>query len=139
MKKQRSHEESPAGAYFTEMFRGMLAEGRDLAFRDAALKVGAGDDAEGTILCLAGVEMQANGQHIFEYVGGRLDVEDAGFGGPWAEALSFYATPDGDGHILVPRNLPVGICNLVEENAAHGDGFGTEDWLDEVTNRNGIR
>jgi len=65
--------------------------------------------------------VQADGEHVFEDVGWRLNVEDVCLDRPWSEALRFDAFLDGDGHVLMPGNFPVGAGDFVEEDAADGD------------------
>jgi hypothetical protein len=73
--------------------------------------------------------MNAHGKHIFEDLHRRLDMEYVRFGGPWSEAVRFYAAADGNSEVLMPRHLPVCAGNLVEQDAADWKGGVSEEGL----------
>jgi len=54
-------------------------------------------------------------------------VNHPGLLAPGREARNLTPFPDGDGEVLVPGHLPVGVGGLVEEGTADGEGVGAED------------
>ena len=138
MEQQRAHEQCAANARFADEFLGLFANRGDLVFRDAAMPVRSGDHSQRAVFCVAWVKVQADGEHVFEDAGGRLDMEDVCFDRPRTEAFGFDAFLNGDHYVLVPGNFPVGIRDFVEEDAADGEGFCAENWLDQRANRGGV-
>src|SRR5688572_32842266 len=76
--------------------------------------------------------MDADRKHVLENRLRRLNMHDAGFGGPGAESRNVDALADGDGKVLVPGNFPVGVGRLVEEQAANSERGGAEDRAGKV-------
>ena len=119
MKEERTHQECSA-----ETDRagecGKLLQSGDVPLRDTTFAMRAGDHAQRAVFLAASVKMEANGEHMLQHLGGWLHMEDAGLGGPWAEAGYLEALLYRDGDVLVPRDFPVRVRNFVEEDAADG-------------------
>jgi hypothetical protein len=77
-------------------------------------------------------------KHLFEHRSRRLNVRHALLHRPWPEAGYVDASPDGDGKVLMPGHLPVGIRRLVEEEALNGEGVRAEDRLDQPAEGPGV-
>lgn len=78
------------------------------------------------------IEVEPDGKHVFQDADRRLDVNHPSFLAPGRETRNVAPLPDSDSEILVPRHLPVGVGILVEEDAADGEGVGTENRYDKV-------
>jgi hypothetical protein len=64
--------------------------------------------------------MKSNRKHPFKNRSRWLYVLDAGLGAPRTEPFDVDALPDGNGHVLVPRNFPIRSRRLVEEDCTDG-------------------
>ena len=94
-------------------------EGGDIGFGDAAVAVRAGGDQQRSIVCVDGVEMDAQGEHPIKQGLRRRDVLNAGLERPGAEARCADAGAYGDGAVLMPAERPVGYGAFVEEDGAY--------------------
>lgn len=74
------------------------------------------------ILAAAVVKMRADRNHAGQNVERRLDMNESGLCGPWTETGNITSCAHGDGAILVPRNRPVDLRGLIEDNRPHGMG-----------------
>lgn len=68
------------------------------------------------IVISAIVQVQAEGNHAFQYFRWRMDMNDSFFNGPSSEATNFDSFGYGDDQILVPGDEPICIRILIEEN-----------------------
>ena len=57
---------------------------------------------------------------------------------PRSKAITFDSFPHRNRHVLVPRNLPVCIRNLVEQNASDAKEMRSENGLDQDSDSIGI-
>lgn len=82
---------------------------------EAAELVGAGEDSQGAVLRGGVVEVEAEGDHLHENGDGGLDVRNAVLDRPRSEAGDVPPLLDGEGEVLMPGDLPVGVRCLVED------------------------
>lgn len=90
------------------------------------------EDSEGTRSFIARIQVDAQCQHVFQYVNRRLYMGYAVLLGPACITPHIETVLHGDGHVLMPRDRPVCLAGLVEVYASNGEGAGTEDRLHEV-------
>lgn len=96
-----------------------IDHGRDIAFRDATMAVGAGGDEQRRIVGVDRIEMEAQRDHAVEQGLRRGDMLEAGFDRPGAKAGCFDALTHGDGAVLMPAERPVGGFVFVEQDRTH--------------------
>src|SRR5260370_28523676 len=109
VKPQRSPQERTSHPHPTDSFGALLSDSGYLFIWNSALQVRSGNHSQRTIVFTAGVQMESNRDHLFEYKNGRLNMEDIGLDGPGSETLYLNFLLNRDSDILVPRNLPVGV------------------------------
>lgn len=103
-----------------------------LRFRNAAKAVGAGGDQQRGIVCVDGIDVDAQGQHAFEQVDWRHDVMDAGFEGPVGKAGHVALVTNGNGAVLMPAERPISLRRLVEQGGTDRAGGGAEQGAGEL-------
>lgn len=130
MQEQGAHEERVTGAHSAGDAALRRLNGLNLLSGEASVKMRGGDDAHGAIVVGTRVKVKTYGEHLFQDGGGGLDVLDAVFDGPGAEAGKVELTVDGDGEVLVPRHFPVGARSFVEQNGARDEGPRSKNRLD---------
>jgi hypothetical protein len=93
--------------------------------------VGTGRDPERAVRFIRGIEMDSYVQHLLENPHRWLNVRRTILGGPGNESCDLYPLFNGNGEILMPRNLPISVRVLVEENRTHQPGLSAENRLDQ--------
>ena len=76
--------------------------------------VRAGYDSQGAVARVGDIEMQSHRDHRFQDAGWRLDMDNALLDRPRPEPLGRALGCNGDGKVLVPRNLPIGAFSFVK-------------------------
>ena len=97
MEEEGAHYESAAAIDGAGDWLMMLFAVFDLIGIEAAVVVGAGEDAEGAVGFIGAVQVNSQSEHVFQDGHGWLDVMDAGFEGPWTVAVDVEAFADCDG------------------------------------------
>jgi len=92
----------------------------------------AGQDAQGTIGIIGGIEVESNGEHLLEKLDRRLDVRNAVLDAPRAETGNLGAGAERQRQILMPRNQPIGIRGLVEVNGTNRKRLGRHMRTNEI-------
>jgi hypothetical protein len=133
MEQQWAHQQRSANTYSAHLLRCLLTHRRDILFGYPAVQVGAWDDAQGTILLTTVVEVEPHGDHVLQHLGQRLNVNHVGLHRPWPEPLGLDTLLHGNGHVLVPGNLPIRVRNLVEEDASDRKELLTENRLNQLS------
>jgi len=131
MEQERAHDQKVASAGGANMRLRVFGELGETVGRDAAESMGAGEDAQGSVLGGAVIEMESEGEHLIEQRGGWLNVDDAFFDRPAGEARDFSSFLDADAEVLMPGDAPVGVLVFVEKEAANGEGGGPEELEEE--------
>jgi hypothetical protein len=103
------------------------------------MSVRARQDSDGTVVLTAIVKVQAHRDHLTQDMVRRLYALNTCFLRPRPESWGVEPLLDRDGEILVPRDLPVGLRRLVEEDATNCEALGAEDTLDNGPDRGGLR
>jgi hypothetical protein len=134
MKKQRTHEKC-AAARQRACYHASLVPAGDLLLRQAAVPMTTRNRAQGAVLEVVFVEVNANCQHPFENGSWRLNVVYTVFDGPRTEAGMFDAAGHCDGQILVPGDLPVRFGSFVEEDALYRAAIGPQNCFVKLRTR----
>src|SRR5579864_3008868 len=97
MQEQRSHENGVARTHFQRDFLGCFLEPFDICGRAASYAVSTAQDPERAIPSIAVVEVNADGNHLFEHLCRRLDVDDPALHTPRTIVRHIKATLYGYG------------------------------------------
>ena len=124
---QGPHDQEPTSRHNAAELCHSLAPRFDVRSPKAAGAVRAWKDAERAVVGAAVVEMHPYGHHALKHRDWWLHVVNSCLDAPGAIALDLTTSPDGDGEILMPRDLPVRGGRLVEQQGPNGKGIRTED------------
>ena len=104
------------------MFAAVFQGGGDGGAFENAEEVAGGGDAEGAVGVIAVVDVEADGQEVFNNGAGRPGVVDAVFFGGQIEAGGGDGTRERKHHVLMPGDFPVRARGFVEGDGLDGGG-----------------
>lgn len=139
MKNKWSHQKRIAATHRACKNRAFKRQRLNLMFRKFAIKVGTRDNPKSPVFGRAVIEMEANRDHLFKDGCRWLNMQNSLLLRPWSEAVSFHLLIYSDGHVLVPRNLPVRILCLVEEDSTYRSRISTQNHCRLSVNESGFR
>jgi hypothetical protein len=95
----------------------------NLGVRKNSISMGAWNYSKGTVLFSTIVQMNSDGEHLFENPKGRPNMNYTGFARPWAPALNIELFANGNHAVLMPGYLPVRFWVFVEEDSPNREAF----------------
>jgi hypothetical protein len=84
------------------------------------------DQSQRAVVLSAVIEMNADSEHSLENRSDRANMNDTGFARPWTPALDVELFANGNRTVLMPRNFPVRLWTLVEEDSPHCEALISE-------------
>lgn len=134
MEQEGAHQHRTAFWNATNSARAQPPSG-DFLDREATCLVGARYDAKRSLVFVAFVQMQADGQHSGHYSRRRPHVKNTRLHSPRAELRNVSALTNCNCPILVPYHLLIRIRSSVEEDAAHSEAPWPENATDQLLYR----
>ena len=102
----------------------------DRMFFKFSPRMGARNNTQGPILLGAVVKMQPHRDHALQDTGRRLNVQNSCLDRPCPISFGLHLLTDGNGHVLMPRNFPIGSFGLVKKDSAYRARFAAQYRLD---------
>jgi hypothetical protein len=112
--EERLHQKHVAASGFAHDER-LSCQRVDRVVRELAPRVAPGNHGQGAVRGRRVVEVEAQGHQPRQHGGRRLDLVDAQPHRPVREPRLVRLVRDREAHILVPRDLPIGLGVLVEQ------------------------